>query len=360
MNELCTEFEQNISKYSDFKIKAESLVREILIQNDLSYHKIESRVKDSKTLHEKIQRKSDKYSKLNEITDLVGIRIITFYEDEVDKIADIIEKEFIKDTDNSIDKRVLENDKFGYRSLHYVVSLSQERKKLTEYSRFFDLKIEIQIRSILQHAWAEIEHDIGYKGEFEIPKEFKRDFYRVAALLETSDLEFLRIRDGLKKYENEIKEKISTSPKEIELNKASLESFLINSKTVAEIDIAICDILGSIYEPKNNLMHLLLIEKLNFLDIKTISELEYSLKTYKDKIVSFAKEWVGHSGGYFNKGISVFYLCYVLVCEKNNLEYATMYFQKVITTNINIKKDKKQAIEDAKRLLDSFNALFNY
>ncbi len=71
MNNLCEEFELNISEYNDFKTKAELLIREILIQNNLSFHKIESRVKDSKKLDEKIQIKNNKYSQLNDITDLV-------------------------------------------------------------------------------------------------------------------------------------------------------------------------------------------------------------------------------------------------------------------------------------------------
>ena len=79
-------------------------------------------------------------------------------------------------------------------SMHYVVSIHQNRLKFTEYKSYTNLKIEIQIRSILQHGWAEIEHDLGYKGAKGIPDEFKRDFNRISALLETADNEFDRLR----------------------------------------------------------------------------------------------------------------------------------------------------------------------
>lgn len=334
MNELCKEFEKNISKYNDYRIKVDSLIREILIQNKLSYHKIESRVKDSKRLDEKIQRKNSKYSELNEITDLVGVRIITFYEDEVDKIAEIIEKEFIKDPKNSVDKRVLENDKFGYRSLHYVVSLSEERKVLTEYSRFFDLKIEIQIRSILQHAWAEIEHDIGYKGEFEIPDEFKRNFYRVAALLETSDLEFLRIRDGLRIYEKTIATSITNNPENVELNLASLTSYISNSKLVEKIDIKLCELSGMSYS-NSEMDYNWELKMLYFFGIDNINSVEENLISFEEKIPEFAKNWLSASKNdyIFDRGISIFYLGYILLAKKNNDEDMKQYFESFLPDN---------------------------
>jgi len=77
--------------------------------------------------------------------------------------------------------------------LHYVASLISEREKLTEYKRFAGIKVEIQIRSTLQHAWAEIEHDIGYKGENSVPDSLKRNFSRVAALLEVADIELMQL-----------------------------------------------------------------------------------------------------------------------------------------------------------------------
>ena len=65
-----------------------------------------------------------------------------------------------------------------------------ERMVLRENKAFEGLKCEIQIRSVLQHAWAEIEHDLGYKSELTIPKEVRRSFSRLAGLLELGDKEF--------------------------------------------------------------------------------------------------------------------------------------------------------------------------
>ena len=98
------------------------------------------------------------------MTDITGVRVITYFADQVDEIAKVMEGEFNIDIKNSIDKRdILDPDRFGYLSLHYViVSLSSARCALAEYRSFSELKAEVQVRSILQHAWAEIEHDLGY------------------------------------------------------------------------------------------------------------------------------------------------------------------------------------------------------
>lgn len=83
------------------------------------------------------------------------MRIITYFSEDVDKIASIIQSEFEVDEHNSVDKRIkLDPVRFGYLSLHYVVKLNSTRVRLSEYIIFKDLKVEIQIRSILQHAWA--------------------------------------------------------------------------------------------------------------------------------------------------------------------------------------------------------------
>lgn len=333
MHNLTKEYKEELKKYKDFKLKVEVLIREFLVQNKINYHKIESRIKSIKRLDEKIYRKNEKYNNLYEITDLVGLRIISYLENEVDRIADIIKKEFVIDPVNSIDKRKLDSDRFGYKSLHYVVSLNDERKKLIEYSRFKDLKVEIQIRSILQHAWAEIEHDIGYKSENSIPDSYKRNFYRVAALLETADIEFVNIKQGLESYERSIQNTIKNHPENVEINSVSLNAFINSSNVINYIDKAIAKNANLELIDDQDFMNVESdISRLDFVNINTIKELETKLKIEKENVISFAKDWVGtyRSGGKFAKGISIFYLCYLLIGKSENVEFANEYYEKLI------------------------------
>lgn len=144
---------------------------------------IECRVKSEKSLIGKVELKGGKYKTIDDITDLVGLRVITFYTDEVDKVAALAKRVFDIDWKESVDKRKHQLDSFGYNSLHYICRLK------TGGPRF-----ELQMRTTLQHAWSTIEHDTGYKGVVKIPPEMRRQFSRLAGMLELIDDEFSRLR----------------------------------------------------------------------------------------------------------------------------------------------------------------------
>ena len=115
MKHIINEYEQCAVLLEEFRIKTEFLLKDLLADKLLGFHQISSRLKDKESLSKKILRKQG-YSNIKDITDVVGCRIITYFEDEVDKVADIISKEFEIDDNNSIDKRKIEFDRFGYLS----------------------------------------------------------------------------------------------------------------------------------------------------------------------------------------------------------------------------------------------------
>ena len=171
------EYDNQCALYTEFTEKVEKLVEDLVKEKGARVHSITSRVKKKADLQRKLERPEEKYAKLSDVTDISGIRVITYFADEVDIVAEIIKREFDIDMEHSVDKRVLlDPDRFGYLSLHYVAKLPARRLKLTEYQRFSDCKVEIQIRSILQHTWAEIEHDLGYKSKLAIPRDIRRRF----------------------------------------------------------------------------------------------------------------------------------------------------------------------------------------
>ncbi|HEY6896142.1 MAG TPA: hypothetical protein VI279_02690 [Rhodocyclaceae bacterium] len=174
--------------YIPFSILIEGLVTNLLGDRKIEVHQVTSRVKTVSSFAEKIRRKRYKYRFLSEVTDIVGVRVITYLASDVDRVYALLAENFSVDSQNSVDKRVAASaSQFGYQSLHLVAQLNKDRVALPEYAGFRTLKFEVQVRSILQHSWAEIEHDISYKSVVELPPSIKRKLHRAAALLEQAD-----------------------------------------------------------------------------------------------------------------------------------------------------------------------------
>jgi len=322
-DKILEEFNNQQITFSDCLSRIEGLIKDLLDHSSISIHKIEGRIKCYESLSRKIDKK-DKYESLSDITDIIGLRIITFLESDVDKIQSIIRSEFKIDDVNSIDKRKLEINQFGYRSLHIVSELDDSRCELSEYKKYKSLKFEIQIRSVLQHAWAEIEHDLGYKSKASIPESYRRNFNRLAALLETADIEFDRLKGSLKDYEAEVPELINSDPKRVTLDQASLNAFVLSHPIFEEVREYIRnDCKSDFYYHKPYKSY---IEKFELFEIKNIQELKTLLEENKDDYINFVKEFIG-------KGISpklsyslpLYWFQHFLAGRTGDLDFVTKY-----------------------------------
>ncbi|MCR5759580.1 MAG: hypothetical protein K6G39_04415 [Bacteroidales bacterium] len=189
---------------------------------------VEHRVKARESLAGKLALKGGKYRDIFDITDLVGIRVITFYTDDVDKVASVLERLYEIDWDNSIDKRKAhEIDSFGYLSLHYICSIPESAYFDKDHPEVNKIRFEVQMRTVLQHAWANMNHDTGYKTGVEIPKVYKRNMSRLAGMLELVDDEFSRIRREITDYRRNVQNLVASGNLgEVQLDGESFKSFL--------------------------------------------------------------------------------------------------------------------------------------
>ena len=191
---ILEEYREALPELESMRVQVLGTLREALERNGLVVTAIETRIKTEESLAGKLALKGGKYATLSDITDILGARIITFYTDDVDRIASIAEQLFEIDWNNSVDKRRLHQlDSFGYNSLHYICRLPG-----------YDMRFELQLRTTLQHAWAAINHDTGYKSGIEIPREYMRRMNRLAGLLEMADDEFSRIRSEITDYRRRV------------------------------------------------------------------------------------------------------------------------------------------------------------
>ena len=192
---ILTEYDRDQELYRRFCASIERLLLELLGMSKIKFSDVTSRLKKRDEFEKKI-RDSPKYKSARDVTDIAGARVITYFEDDIDRVFYLIRDNFEIDIQNSIDKRQAPRpDQFGYQSFHLVALLSSLRVSLPEYHVFLGLKIEIQIRSVLQHAWAEIEHGLGYKRQSGVPASVRRRFSRIAGLLELGDGEFVAVRN---------------------------------------------------------------------------------------------------------------------------------------------------------------------
>jgi ppGpp synthetase/RelA/SpoT-type nucleotidyltranferase len=168
---------------------------------------VQTRPKGIASFAEKAQRKWPKLQDpVHQFTDLCGGRVITFTQPEVKAICDFILQHFEIDWENSVDvSQRLKPTEFGYRSLHYIVQFKPgvfptQDVAVQVPEQVLGLKAEIQVRTLLEHAWAGFGHDRVYKSAFAVPKKWQRELAGVAALLEQADEAFQRVEEGLQRY----------------------------------------------------------------------------------------------------------------------------------------------------------------
>ncbi|MFH1513974.1 MAG: RelA/SpoT domain-containing protein, partial [bacterium] len=173
---------------------------------------IQLRTKTIPSFIGKAIRKADyRRNPVQEFTDLTGARIIVQTRDYIEPVCNFIKDFFDIDWDNSLDvTERLKSTEFGYRSIHYIVSLKPDMaSRLYSNVKIPDsaypddstpMKAEIQIKTVLEHCWAQYSHDLSYKGSFKLPDFIERELAVVSALLESADSSLIRINDRIKGY----------------------------------------------------------------------------------------------------------------------------------------------------------------
>jgi putative GTP pyrophosphokinase len=238
LKSVLAEFDGKKDLLKLFRDKTVGLIEEFLQHAGIRYQSVQGRVKTKEKLESKYLDPTKTYKQLDDITDQVAIRAITYYEDDVDLVAEIVKREFQIDTKKSVDRRETEPDKFGYSALNYICKYLPVRTSRVEYEKFADVWCEIQVTSVLRHAWSEIQHS-WYDLKDAIPRDIKRRFARMAALLEVAESEFVSLRDVQSNYQRSIAIRVEANVRDLPLSAASMRSFIDHEPLVTEIDESI-------------------------------------------------------------------------------------------------------------------------
>lgn len=223
-------YDDNIDPYKGLAEIIAVTLKNSLISQKISFVDVPFRHKTKKSFLKKIKDKlSEKDYSPESITDLAGIRVITLIEADVQKVCDLITSMFNVHQANSVNKsEKLGEEKVGYRSVHFVCDVGKEREKLPEFSAYKGLCFEIQVRTALEHAWAEIEHDRGYKLIGKLPSDLNRRFKLLSGLLESADMEFNRLTVEIEDYKNNLSNDIEENKLDYELTTVGINQLLNN------------------------------------------------------------------------------------------------------------------------------------
>lgn len=300
---ILEEYREQLPVFEKMQAEVLRVLREALDRSGLIVTAIEARIKTEQSLSGKLALKGHKYATLSDITDILGARIITFYTDDVDRIAAMAEQLFEIDWENSVDKRMLHQlDSFGYNSLHYICKLPG-----------YDFRFELQLRTTLQHAWASINHDIGYKTGVEIPREYLRRINRLAGILEMADDEFSRIRSEITDYRRRVQALVQNGKLDDVLLDGDTFSSYLQSRPFEALNKRIAAInQAEIQEvPLNRYLRVF-----DALGCKTLGDVQRLVKKYEEAAYRLARHQLGNTDlDIISSAVGVQNICIVCILE---------------------------------------------
>lgn len=263
----------------------------VLEENNISVTGLGSRIKTEASLAGKLELKGHKYASITDLTDIVGVRVIAFYNEDVDKISAMAENLFEVDWGNSVDKRKMHDlDSFGYNSLHYICKIPKSLYFNPQKPEVNEIRFELQMRTTLQHMWASMYHDTGYKSGVEVPIEHLRTLNRLAGMLELADDEFGRIRTTINDYRRQVNALVASGNfNDVKLDGDSFKSYL-NLRPFDKLNQRIAAINQAEIQPASAMPYLAIFRKMGF---KTLGDIELCLKNHSEGAYQLAVHQLG-------------------------------------------------------------------
>lgn len=165
-----------------------------LSDTGISYDQVSVRIKDRRSFLTKLRNPDfPNYCDFESAHDVIGIRITSLTASEIPLLVRVMRNLFTVEDVVDKTKKAVSEGRFGYASRHVIARVDISR--LPELKALDGRLVEIQLRTVLQHAWAEYEHDIRYKNPSgDLPVEVHRAFTLAAGLIELADEQFDNIQ----------------------------------------------------------------------------------------------------------------------------------------------------------------------
>ncbi len=214
MRQSVGEFSPEVMDFAErihaYETAAEAIRTSIVARlrdDGLNHHDVRCRVKTPKSVQEKLDR-CDDFGRPRypggpaNLDDLIGVRVILFVETDIKAVAIALTSQFICHDDEDKTAVIRKNGGIGYAGRHLTLEVPADNPPVG-CEEYRGQRFEVQLRTVLQHAWAEFEHDIRFKGTHVDNAEISRAFTMASTLIELADQQFVNISDILKRMQSE-------------------------------------------------------------------------------------------------------------------------------------------------------------
>jgi len=287
--DIAKEYRDITADYEDFLSEFKRVLEKILSRNEIpTAFAIHGRYKTLNSIVEKIDSKRFRVKQsIKELNDLVGLRIVLLFPEYKDKVVEILSSEF--KVLNNLSKSNQNLDRFGYSSIHLILGIKDEWAKTPDWQNHTDKRVEVQIRTLSEHIWAETSHTLFYKREENTPNELNRDLYRLSALLEIVDDKLQSLKSKVEEYKQDILQAPYSKILKLDLNSETFRRVMSeNSKGVYNMNDYKNKALSSIIEKDYNILNVNIFHDLiaNKIDLN-----ELNTDGYVEKVIEILEEY---------------------------------------------------------------------
>ncbi|MBQ3763516.1 MAG: hypothetical protein IJR11_02090 [Synergistaceae bacterium] len=198
IDEIGIRYVESLKLYEEYAARIRNLIQDLVEVEGVEFYAIEGWAEPPAELLSMLSTLEEK--DLAGV-DLVTVRVLLRFPADVLRIESLVKSEFDVDSSRSLpsNSRVLKDPgRFGYPAVVYILSLSKTRSTLREWKKYKDLNFRLELRTLLQEAWATIVPKVSQTVGRESEEEFTRELFLLGAMLEKADKGFLTLRDEIR------------------------------------------------------------------------------------------------------------------------------------------------------------------
>ncbi|MDI9370963.1 MAG: RelA/SpoT domain-containing protein [Synergistota bacterium] len=188
-DELGKKYMQQYSLYREFATRASNLLESLVEQDGIQLYSVSGEAKPTENFLQSFDPQADAApTSLTDIADLCCVKVLVHFPEDVEKVEKVIHQEFLVDMSRSMTSSKLDDpDRFGYPAVYYTLSLNQARASMREWSKYKDLPFSLEVRTVIQEAWAANTPKLMLPTDASTKRRMQRKLFRVGALLEEAD-----------------------------------------------------------------------------------------------------------------------------------------------------------------------------